>query len=142
MRRCTTCNGHFECMGYHPSFLFNQLGGLKRVMLRRGNHASAKLWRRVLLPVIERYRHRDIPKYFRGDAASADPVLYGALAEAGYRYVIRLKANAVLEREIEHLLKRPAGRSSRKPNVFYHSFRYQATSWDQPRRVVAKVEWH
>jgi Transposase DDE domain group 1 len=138
----TAYNGYFECMCYHPLFLFNQLGDLERVMLRRGNHASAKFWRRVLLPVIERYRHRDIPKYFRGDAGFADPVLYGALEEAGYRYVIRLKANAVLEREIEHLLKRPVGRPSRKPKVFYHSFQYQAKSWDQPRRVVAKVEWH
>jgi hypothetical protein len=138
----TAYNGYFECMCYHPLFLFNQLGDLERVMLRRGNHASAKFWRRVLLPVIERYRHRDIPKYFRGDAGFADPVLYGALEEAGYRYVIRLKANAVLEREIEHLLKRPVGRPSRKPKVFYHSFQYQAQSWHQPRRVVAKVEWH
>ena len=38
-------------------------------MLRRGNQNSAKFWRRVLLPVIERCRDRDIPKYFRGDAA-------------------------------------------------------------------------
>jgi len=138
----TAYNGHFECMCYHPLFLFNQLGDLEYVMLRRGNHASAKFWRRVLLPVIDRYRHCDIPKFFRGDAAFADPVLYGALEEAGYRYVIRLKANAVLEREIEHLLTRPVGRPSRKPKVFYHSFQYQAKSWDRPRRVVAKVEWH
>jgi len=138
----TAYNGHFECMCYHPLFLFNQLGDLERVMLRRGNQASAKFWRRVLLPVIERYRHCDIPKFFRGDAAFADPALYGELEEAGYRYVIRLKANAVLEREIEHLLKRPVGRPSRKPKVFYHSFEYQAKSWQRSRRVVAKVEWH
>jgi len=69
-------------------------------------------------------------------------VLYGELEEAGYRYVIRLKANAVLEREIAHLLTRPVGRPSRKPKVFYHSFQYQAKSWHQARRVVAKVEWH
>jgi hypothetical protein len=25
---------------------------------------------------------------------------------------------------------------------FYHSFDYQAQSWDRSRRVVAKVEWH
>ena len=31
----------------------------------------AKLAGRVLLPVIERYRDRPIPKYFRGDAAFA-----------------------------------------------------------------------
>jgi hypothetical protein len=35
-------NGHFECCCYHPPFLFNQLGDVERVMLRRGNHASAK----------------------------------------------------------------------------------------------------
>ena len=44
-------------------------------MLRRGNHNNAKSWRRVPLPVIERYRDRDIPKYFRGDAAFANPAL-------------------------------------------------------------------
>ena len=27
-------------------------------------------------------------------------------------------------------------------NSSYHSFRYQAGSWDCARRVVAKVEWH
>ena len=53
----TAYNGHFECTCYHPLFLFNQFGDLERAMLRRGNHASAKFWRRVLLPVIERYRH-------------------------------------------------------------------------------------
>jgi len=56
--------------------------------------------------------------------------------------VIRLTANAVLEREIEHLLTRPVGRPSHKPQVFYHSFQHQAKSWHQPRRVIAKAEWH
>jgi hypothetical protein len=96
----------------------------------------------VLLPVIDRYRHLEVSKFFRGDAAFANPVLYRLLEEEGYRYAIRLKANAVLEREIEHLLTRPVGRSSRKPRVFYHSFQYQAKSWQRSRRVVAKVEWH
>jgi len=138
----TAYNGHFECMCYHPLFLFNQDGDLERAMLRRGNHASAKFWRRVLLPVIHRYRHLEVPKFFRGDAAFANPVLYRLLEKEGYRYAIRLKANAVLEREIEHLLTRPVGRPSHKPKVFYHSFQYQAKSWQQSRRVVAKVEWH
>jgi hypothetical protein len=94
------------------------------------------------MPVIARYRHLDIPKFFRGDAAFANPALYRVLEKEGYRYVIRLKANAVLEREIEHLLTRPVGRPSHRPKVFYHSFQYQAKSWQRSRRVVAKVEWH
>jgi len=92
--------------------------------------------------VIERYRHLNIPKFFRGDAAFALPALYCLLEKEGYRYAIRLKANAVLERKIAHLLTRPVGRPSHQPKVFYHSFQYQAGSWNEPRRVVAKIEWH
>ena len=138
----TAYNGHFECLCYHPLFLFNQFGDLESVMLRRGNKASAKYWRRVLLPVIERYRQYDIPKFFRGAAAFAIPELYAFLEAEQFSYTIRLKSNAVLEREIAHLLTRPVGRPSHQPKVFYHSFRYQAGSWDRLRRVVAKVEWH
>jgi hypothetical protein len=58
------------------------------VLPRRGNHASAKFWRRVLLPVIERYRDRDIPKYFRGDSAFALPKLLRLLEKEGFRYAI------------------------------------------------------
>ena len=84
----TAYNGHFECTCYHPLFLFNQRGDLERAMLRRGNQASAKFWRRVLLPVLERYRHLDIPKFFRGDAAFANPALYRVLEEEGYHYLV------------------------------------------------------
>jgi hypothetical protein len=119
-------NGYFECTCYHLLFLFNQHGDLERAMLRRGNHNSAKFWRRVLLPVIERYRHRDIPKYFRGDAAFAIPALYCLLEKENFQYVIRIPTNDVLMASIGHLLTRPVGRPSRKPKVFYESFSYQA----------------
>jgi Transposase DDE domain group 1 len=135
-------NGYFGCTCYHPLFLFNQFGDLERVMLRRGNHPSAKFWRRVLLPVIERYRDWDIPKYFRGDSAFALPKLLRLLEQEGFHYAVRLKANAVLERKIAHLLRRPVGRPSHQPKKFYTSFRYRAGSWECARRVVAKVEWH
>ena len=135
-------NGYFECTCYHPLFLFNKYGDLERAMLRRGNHNSAKFWRRVLLPVIERYRQRNIPKYFRGDAAFAIPALYSLLETEGFRYTIRIPANEVLMANINQLMTRPVGRPSHKPKVFYESFSYQAQSWDRPRRVVAKVEWH
>lgn len=95
--------------------------------------------------MIERYRPREADKVFRGfrgDAAFAIPDLYELLEAEGYRYAIRLKANPILEREIEPLLKRPVGRPSKKPRVRYHHFQYQAKSWEKPRRVVSKVTWH
>jgi hypothetical protein len=112
------------------------------VLLRRGNRGSAKYWRRVLLPVIERYRGLDIPKFFRGDAAFAGSKLLRLLEREGFRYAIRIKANAVLERKIAPWLKRPVGRPSRRPKVFYYNLRYRAGSWECARRVVVEVEWH
>ena len=138
----TAFNGYFGCTCYHPLFLFNQFGDLERAMLRRGNVHSSKYWRRVLLPVIARYHDRPIPKYFRGDAAFAVPGLFETLEAEAFLYAIRIKSNSVLEGNIAHLMRRPVGRPSRKPKVFYHSFEYQAGTWDRPRRVVAKVEWH
>ena len=138
----TAYNGHFECECYHPLFLFNQDGDVEYAKLRPGNVASADDWRSVLEPVIDRYRDLDAPRFFRADAAFAIPDLYELLEAEGYRYAIRLKANPILQDQISHLLTRPVGRPPMKPQRFYHSFEYQAKSWDRPRRVVAKVEWH
>ena len=135
-------NGHFERTCYHPLFVFNQFGDLENSMLRRGNVYSSTYWRRVLLPVIERYRDLSVPKYFRGDAAFPKPSLLRTLEAEGFLYAMRLKANNVLMEAIGHLMTRPVGRPSQKPKVFYHSFRYQAGTWKRARRVVAKVEWH
>src|SRR5689334_18754724 len=73
----TAYNGYFACTCYHTLFLFNQFGDLERVLLRCGNHPSAKFWRRVLLSVIASYLGRDIPKYFCGDSAFSE-VRFGA----------------------------------------------------------------
>lgn len=111
-------------------------------MLREGNVASAHEWRAVLEPVVDSYRRHGVPICFRADAAFAMPALYEYLEENDIQYAIRIKANAVLERHIAHLLRRRVGRPSKKPEVSHASFDYQAKSWDRPRRVVAKVEWH
>ena len=110
-------------------------------MLREGNAHSARDWHAVLGPIVEQYRSRRVNKFFRADAAFADPEVYRYLEQEGYRYAIRLPGNKVLYAAVEHLLKRPVGRPLRGPKVFYASFRYQAASWEVDRRVVAKVEW-
>ncbi len=136
-------NGHFDCSCYHPNFLFNQFGMLERCALRHGNVHSADGWRDVLDPAIARYAERDIMRFFRADAAYAIPAIYERLEEASYFYAIRMKKNAVLEGCIAHRLTRPVGRPSKtKVKRFYEDFQYQAQSWDKPRRVIAKIEWH
>jgi hypothetical protein len=138
----TAYNGYFGGTCYHPLFVFNQFGDLERCALRPGNVHSAEGWRAVLEPVVARYRAKVRRRYFRADAAFASPEVYTVLEAESFRYAIRLPANAVLQRRIAHLLKRPVGRPPNEVRCFYASFNYRAASWDRSRRVVAKVEWH
>ena len=96
----------------------------------------------VLEPVIARYQGIAKRLYFRGAAAFAAPEIYEILEAEGIGYTIRLPANNVLQNRIGFLLKRPGGRPPHEVRRYYASFRYQAKSWNKPRRVVAKVEWH
>ena len=133
----TAYNGHFGCTCHHPLFLFNQFGDLERCSLRPGNVHSADGWRNVLEPVVMRYKERKVRLYFRGDAAFASPEIYEYLEAEGLLYVIRLKANAILQRNIAHLLTRPVGRPPDHVRRFHASFSYQAGSWNKKRRVVS-----
>jgi len=135
-------NGHFECICYHPLFCFNQFGDCEGGVLRPGNVHSADGWKEFIEPIVERYLKLAVRLLFRADAAFAKPELYEYLESRHIGYAVRLPANDVLQKEISHLLARPTEWPSQKPIVSYHDFGYQAQSWNVPRRVVAKVEWH
>jgi hypothetical protein len=68
---------------------------------------------------------RPAPAVGRAVAAFAGPELLRLLEREGFRYAIRIKANAVLERKVARWLKRPVGRPSRRPKVFYYNLRYR-----------------
>ena len=135
-------NGHFECVCYHPLFLFNQFGDCEAAKLRSGNAHSADDWQEVLDPVVERYLTAAVRLLFRADAAFAKPEIYAYLEARNIGYAIRLRSNQVLQREIAPRLIGPTEWLSPKPIVSYHDFVYQAQSWNVARRVVSKVEWH
>jgi len=135
-------NGYFGCTCYHPLFCFNEFGDVEGAMLRKGNVHSADGWKGFLEPIVGRYRRRRMERFFRADAAFADPEVYRYLESQRFWYAIRVPGNNVLYEAIADLWRRPVGRPSSEPKVFYHSFQYRAESWEKPRRVVAKVEWH
>ena len=135
-------NGHFESSCYHPLLLFSREGDCLAAKLRPGNVHSAEDWEELLLPEIERQQKLGTEVVFRADAAFAKPEIYDALEERDVKYAIRIPANDSLERDIAELLRRPVGRPSHKPVVWYKSFLYQAASWKKARRAVAKVEFH
>jgi Transposase DDE domain group 1 len=139
-----TVRGHYcpRICSYHPLFVFNQFGDLERSALRSGNVHSAHGWKEVLEPVVARYRGKFKHRYFRADAAFANPEVYEFLEDEEFKYAIRLPANQILRQRIGYLLKRPVGRPPNDVRRYYANFRYQAQSRKTSRRVVAKVEWH
>jgi Transposase DDE domain group 1 len=138
----TAYNGHYACTCYHPLFVFNQFGYLERCVLRPGNVHSAHGWKEEAEQVVARYRGKFKRRYFRADAAFANPEVYEFLEAEGFKYAVRLPANQILQERIAYLLKRPVGRPPIEVRRYYASFSYQAQSWEMSRRVVAKVEWH
>ena len=111
-------------------------------MVRPGNDHIVERWQDVLEPIVERYMKTGIRLLFRADAAFAKPEAYEYLEQRDIGYAIRLPANEILQEHIKYPLKRPVGRPPKKPSISYHDFHYQAKSWEHPRWVVAKVEWH
>ena len=53
-------NGHFECVCYHPLFLFNQFGDCEGATLRSGNVSSADGWQELLEPVVKGYQKKGL----------------------------------------------------------------------------------
>ncbi len=132
----TTYNGHFECRCYHPLFCFNQFGDMERALLREGHR---RLLQRVGASC------REIPGY-------EETVLPGrcGLRETGHlripgRRGLPVRHPSPCQRRVvraDRLPADPSGRSPKEPIISYTDFTYQASTWDKPRRVVAKVEWH
>src|ERR1700752_4029680 len=70
------------------------------------------------------------------------PEVYEFLEGERIKYAIRLPANQVLQSRIGYLLTRPVGRPPHHVRRFHANFTYQAGTWTEPRRVIAKVGWH
>jgi hypothetical protein len=136
-------NGHFGKNCFHPLFCFTSDGDGLAVKLRPGNVHSANGTLDLIKPIVIRYRKKFKLFWLRGDSAFADPGIYKYCEANRITYFIRLRENAVLTKLINSHLTRPAGRFPPSGiQIKYVDVEYQAVSWDKPRRVVAKIEWH
>ncbi len=136
-------NGYFEQVCYHPLFCFTDNGDLLGARLRPGNAHSADGVIDLISPLINRYRPWFKQFWLRGDAAFAGPDLYEFCEDRRITYFVRISSNSGLKRLIGPHLKRPVGRPPASGiQVKVIEFQYWAESWDKPRRVVCKIEWH
>jgi len=140
-------HGYYEEHMYHPLLVFDGRDGFPlAAVLRPGNSHSSHGALAVLKRLIQKLRQA-YPKaliLFRADAGFAVPALYSYLEDQPEtRYVIGFITNNRLLAKTAPLLskaQRQYQETGEKQRLFT-SFSYQAESWDQPRRIIAKVEY-
>lgn len=135
-------NGHYNARIYHPLITsIAETGDMLDARLRAGNVGTADGALDVILDVVDRARKTfcDVAMV-RIDAGFPSAALLAGLEARGIDYVSRLRANPVLDRLAEPFMKRPPGRRPADPRTWLYELRYQAESWDRPRRVILVVK--
>ena len=132
---CSTYNGHFKTVCYHPLFLFNGHGDCLAAKLRPGNVDSANEWDELLVPEIERQQAEGKRVAFprrRGLCETRD--LRGACDPH-----TREREPGVGDRRVAVPTSGPA---QPQASGQIQKFSVSVGHWTQPRRIVAKVEHH
>jgi hypothetical protein len=140
-------HGYYEEHMYHPLLVFDGRDGFPlAAVLRPGNTHASKGALAVLKRLIKKLR-KAYPKALilvRADAGFAIPAIYDYLEkQPDLRYVIGFITNNRLLAKTGALLEK-AQQQYQETGVkqrLFTSFSYQAESWDQPRRIIAKVEY-
>jgi hypothetical protein len=140
-------HGYYEEHMYHPLLIFDGQDGFPlAAVLRPGNTHASKGALAVLTRLIKKLRQA-YPKaliLFRADAGFAVPAIYRYLEkQPDLRYVIGFITNNRLLAKTATLLEKAQQRhqATGEKQRLFTSFSYQAESWDQPRRIIAKVEY-
>lgn len=141
-------NFHYQADGYHPIVCYEGItGDLLKILLRKGADYSCTGVKDFLEPLLDELQDTcpDTPLALRGDSGFATPELYDLCEERNVKYAIRLKENSVLKRlcadedaELYRAVKKEGDSISYA--VTYGEFMYQAKTWNEPRRVVFKIE--
>lgn len=140
----TNFNYHYQQHGFHPLLCFDGLtGDCLRAELRAGNVYTSRQVVRFVGPILTRYE-KWVPNalvVIRGDSGFAVPGLFDLAEAKGHKYVIRLKSNARLQSMAQAMADPLLSLDNlHKRQVHYREFMYQASSWEEARRVVVKME--
>ena len=142
-------HGYYRQHQYWPRHVFEGHSGFPLAVWRRPGvvHASCGAVD-ILRPIVEQVRAAwpGVRILLRADNGLGVPAVYEWCERAGLDYVIGYASNAVLERATVQALAdvelyyRCYGYRDAHVQRFEELRAYQAGSWPQPRRVVAKIE--
>jgi hypothetical protein len=139
-------NSYYQSHCYQPLHVYEGLSGkLMATILKPGKRSNGKQMLMIVKRLIT-YLRAQWPNtifIYRGDSHFAYPDVMAWIDHQDKVYhVTGLTGNAVLNELVEAHVQRANKlyKDTSNPVCLYHSFRYQAGTWDHPRRVIAKIE--
>lgn len=139
-------HGYYRQPMYHPLLVFDgETGHLITAILRSGTvhagHGALAILRRIVARL--RKRWPEVTIEIRADAGFAKPEIYRWCEAHAIGYTIGLVTNARLSALAEPLAEAALAASTQQDGAkvrLLGETRYQAGSWDRPRRVIIKAE--
>jgi len=140
-------NNYYGDYCFMPLHVYEGLSGkLITTILKPGKRSDGS----QMLSIVKRivgYLRKAWPEtliIFRGDSHFAYPEVMEYIESSdNVMYVTGLTGNSRLMKDAEALAERAAAQYKKtgKKAVLFHSFYYQAGTWNRPRRVVVKAEF-
>jgi hypothetical protein len=139
-------NGFFNEYCYMPLHVYEGLSGkLITTILKPGKRLKGKTVLAILKRIIDfvRLHWKNTIIVFRGDSHFTSPELMRFInSQDNIFYVTGFTGYSSLDEYIETTVNsaKKLFQTCKRPIKLYHSFSYQAASWDAPQRLIAKVE--
>jgi len=138
--------------GHHGQFMYNELvffdgvtGQLILPVLRPGNVHTSRWMPQILSRIVKAIRaeHPYIQIIIRTDAGFSNSDFFNLAENQLLEFCMGLRGNQVLNKQIEShyaQVKEQYADNGLQHQLFVGPFAYQATSWDKPQQVYAKIE--
>jgi hypothetical protein len=138
-------NAHYDEYCLMPFHVYEGMTGkLIATLLRPGKTPTKDEIIGLLKRIVKKIRLRfpKVPLIFRADSHHTKPEVLDWLEANHVHYVLGMATNQVLVREVQPLIDRATAHYKNDWKTFrgFHSFSYAAGTWDQKRRIIARVE--
>ena len=139
-------NNFYKSHCYQPLHVYEGLSGkLVTTILKPGKRSNGKQMLMIAKRLIAYLRAEwpDTLIIYRGDSHFAYPETMAWIdTQKKVQHVTGLTGNVALIKLVDAQIQRAKQQfnDTKKPVRIYHSFRYQAGTWDKHRRVIAKIE--
>ena len=139
-------NGYYGEYCYQPMHIYEgKTGNLVATILRPGKRPAGAEIVSILKRIVARLKQAwpRVQITLRGDSHYSSTPIYEFCEAHHIKYILGFKSTKSLQAMIRQTLKRAIELYTyhHRPVKLYNEFQYRAANWEQPRRVIAKVEY-